>query len=93
MHQSITTICIPRTYKTIPKHFINQKMKKCNFGDILSIVEKPLRNNIDYKKVTIRIVLKKSINGNYLLENIKNGTSLKLVYNGMDFWRIFNVGL
>ncbi len=47
-------------------------MKKCNFGDILSIVEKPLRNNIDYKKVKIRIVLKKIINGNYLLENIKN---------------------
>lgn len=68
-------------------------MEKCRFGDIQSIVERPLRNDIDYKKVTIRIIVKQTLNGNYLLENTKNGLPLKIVYNGIDYWRIFTVGL
>ena len=68
-------------------------MEKCRFGDIQSIVERPLRNDIDYKKVTIRIAVQKTLNGNYLLENTKNGLPLKIVYNGIDYWRIFTVGL
>jgi len=87
-----TTICIPRIKRTIQKYFIKEKMTRCRFGVIQSIVEKPLRNDIDYKKVTIRLILNNEMNGKYLLENTKEGMALKVVYNGSDYWRIFNVG-
>jgi len=93
MSKSITTICIPRMKRTITKKFIKQKIDKCRFGIIQSIIERPLRNEIDYKKVTIRIEVQQTLNGNYLLNNTTGGNTIKIVYNGTDYWRLFKVEL
>lgn len=93
MYNSITTICIPKMKKSFTKHFIKQKIARCNFGKIQSIIERPLRNENDYKKVTIRIEVNNTTNGNYLLEKTKEGSPIKIVYNGVDYWRMFNVNL
>ncbi len=91
MQQSITTICIPRMKGSVTKRFIQNKMEKCNFGEIKSIVEKPLKYDSTLKRVILRLIIDKNNNGNYLLENTKGGAAIKVVYNGVDYWRLFTV--
>ena len=86
---SITTLCIPRMRKVLTKNYIKHKLGKCNFGIIHSIIEIPLRYETDYKKVLIRITINKDrIYGIYLLENMNNQQSIKLVHNEYEYWKI-----
>jgi len=94
MRQQIKTMCIPRISRGTTKQFIKNTVNKCNFGEIKSIVEKPLRNEIDYKKVIIRLLVDNfTINGSYLLKNTEKGNTIKIVYNNFEYWKLVNIGL
>lgn len=94
MHQSVKTICIPRIKQDTSKRFIKNTLEKCRFGDIQSIIERPLRNDKEFKKVIIRLVVNQmSNNGAYLLNNAVNGIPIKIVYNRFDYWRVVSVDL
>lgn len=89
MPTEITTLCIPRMRKVINKTYIKQKLGKCNFGIIHSIIETPLRYENDYKKVMIRITINKDkIYGIYLLNNMNNQQSVKVVHSEYEYWKI-----
>lgn len=92
MQQQIKTLCIPRIKQNCTKSFIRNTVNKCKFGEIQSIVERPLRNDKKYKKVIIRLVVDKySKNGTYLLYNTDNGNPIKIVYNDFEYWRLISV--
>ena len=94
MKQQIKTLCIPRIKQDYTKKFIRNTVNKCKFGEIQSIVERPLRNEKNYKKVIIRLMVDKySKNGIYLLYNTDNGIPLKIVYNDYEYWRLISVDL
>ena len=48
-------LCIPRMDKNIPKEYIIEKIHKLNFGYIEKIIEIPLKNGTDNKRVIIKI--------------------------------------
>jgi len=92
MKQQIKTLCIPRIKQEFTKRFIRSTVDKCGFGQIQSIIERPLRNDKQYKKVVIRLIVDKySKNGTYLQYNTDNGITLKIAYNDFEYWRLISV--
>ena len=82
-------LCIPRVEGILNRDFIYRHIKKMDVGVIKSIVEKPLRNEYDYK----RIIIKMSIDplnqrGAYILERFSKGENVKLVYEPSNNWKM-----
>ena len=84
-----TSICIPRVEKMLKRDVIYKHIQKLDVGNIKSIVEKPLRNEDNYK----RIIIKMQINqyntlGAYMLDRFSKGENVKLVYNPSTYWKL-----
>ena len=83
------SICIPRVEKMLKRDVIYKHIQKLDVGNIKSIVEKPLRNEDNYK----RIIIKMQINqynklGAYMLDRFSKGENVKLVYNPSTYWKL-----
>lgn len=83
------TICIPRVENVTNKYFVYQTLCKINAGKIKKIVEKPLKNEKNYK----RLLIKMSINqhnqtGAYILDRFSKGENIKVVYDNQEYWRV-----
>lgn len=83
------TICIPRVENVTNKDFVYQTLCKINAGKIKKIVEKPLKNEKNYK----RLLIKMSINqhnqtGAYILDRFSKGENIKVVYDNQEYWRV-----
>lgn len=83
------TMCIPRVRNIIHKDFVLTKLKKINAGKIKTIIEKPLKNEKDYKRLLIKMRLDPTHkNGAYIQERFSKGENIKIVYNNEEYWRI-----
>ena len=50
------SICIPRVEKMLKRDVIYKHIQKLDVGNIKSIVEKPLRNEDNYKRIIIKMI-------------------------------------
>jgi len=87
--ESLNSICIPRVNNTLSKEYIQMKIEQLSLGKIEYIVERPLKNEDDYKRIIIKY--KWNYNNEHV-EKIKRTIiemgSLKYVYNMPWYWKI-----
>ena len=58
------SICIPRVEKMLKRDVIYKHIQKLDVGNIKSIVEKPLRNEDNYKRIIIKMQINQYNNCN-----------------------------
>lgn len=83
------SICIPRVEKMLKREVVYKNIQKLDVGIIKSIVEKPLRNEDNYKRIIIKMVINQSKTlGAYILDRFSKGENVKLVYNPSTYWKL-----
>lgn len=83
------TMCIPRVHNVIHKDYVYEKIQKINAGKIKTIVEKPLKNEKNYKRLLIKMCVDTNhTNGAYIMERFSKGENIKVVYDNEQYWRI-----
>lgn len=80
------TLCIPRVCKDIKVNEIYNKILSLDIGKIYKIIELPVKNN-EFKKILI-IMNFKGTRGKELEKIVKEGKSLKIVYNDPWYWKL-----
>ncbi len=83
------SICIPRVERLLKRDFVYRIIDKMKMGKIKKIVEKPLRNEEQYKRIIIKMLIDPyHINGAYILERFEKGENVKLVYENTHYWKL-----
>jgi len=83
------TMCIPRVDNVTHKDFVYQKLCKIKAGKIKKIVEKPLKNEKNYKRLLIKMAINENNqNGAYILDRFSKGENIKVVYDNQEYWRL-----
>ena len=83
------TLCIPKVQNILQKDYIHRKLKKINAGKVQSIIEKPIKNEENYKRVLVKMRLNMSNDiGQYMMNHFSNGNCIKLVYHKSEYWRL-----
>mgnify|MGYP001205730545 CR=1 FL=1 len=83
------SICIPRVEKILRREVIYKHIQKMEVGIIKSMVEKPLRNEDNYKRIIIRMLINPFNRlGAYILDRFSKGENVKLVYNLSTYWKL-----
>ena len=83
---SKTFICIPRMEIDVSLDYIRKTINKLGIGAIRRVVEIPLHNDPNYKRIMIYVSW--SNKNNYILNRLQDGKSVKLVHNGPWYWRL-----
>lgn len=86
----ITTLCIPKMKKDVPRHVIREIIKKMNLGKIHSIVEKTLKHDKINKSMIIRVEIDPNgYCGKYMLNIFESGKNIRLVHkNSNSYWKL-----
>lgn len=83
-------LCIPRVSITISKKRIFDIFVKLNIGYIERIIENPLKNDANYKRIIIRVKWDNNqIMAKQIQETIKENQYINLVYEMPWFWKIY----
>jgi len=83
------TMCIPRVDNVTRKDFVYQTLCKIQAGKIKKIVEKPLKNEKNYKRLLIKMAINENNqNGAYILDRFSRGENIKVVYDNQEYWRL-----
>jgi hypothetical protein len=83
------SMCIPRVEKLLKRDVIYRHIEKMDVGIIKSIIEKPLRNEDNYKRIIIKMLINPlNTLGAYILERFSKGENVKLVYNPSTYWKL-----
>ena len=83
------SLCIPKVDANVSKDFIYKTISKLKFGQIQNIVEIPLRNDSNHK----RIIIKLWWNDNepriaHIKKDLNEIGSLKIVYDMPWYWKV-----
>jgi signal recognition particle subunit SEC65 len=81
-------ICIPRMENNIDRKQIFNIFKKLNIGYIEKIIEIPLKNENEYKRVIIKIKWNNSEQTQKIQTRLQNGEPVNIVYELPWFWKI-----
>lgn len=81
-------ICIPRMENNIDKKQIFNIFKKLNIGYIEKIIEIPLKNDNEYKRVIIKIKWNNNEETQKIKTRLQNGEPVNIVYELPWFWKI-----
>ena len=82
-------LCIPRIKSNITKEYLKNKLCKLQlFGKIERIIEIPLKNDNEHKRILIKIVWNNNNKSRKFQETIKNMGSIKYVYDFPWYWKI-----
>jgi len=83
------TMCIPRVDNVTHKDFVYKTLCKIKAGKIKKIVEKPLKNEKNYKRLLIKMAINENNqNGAYILDRFSKGENIKVVYDNQEYWRL-----
>lgn len=83
------SICIPRIETTIQKDFIISTINKLRIGMIEKITEIPLRNDINHKRIIMKIRWNNTENSLIIQNRLQNNQTIKLVYDNTPwYWKI-----
>jgi hypothetical protein len=82
-------LCIPRIKSNITKEYLKNKLCKLQlFGKIERIIEIPLKNDNEHKRILIKIIWNNNNKSRKFQETIKNMGSIKYVYDFPWYWKI-----
>jgi signal recognition particle subunit SEC65 len=81
-------LCIPRMENKIHKKEIFTIFKKLNIGYIEKIIEIPLKNENDYKRIIVRIKWNKDEQTEKIQSRLQNGEAIYIVYELPWFWKV-----
>ncbi len=81
-------LCIPRMENTINKKDIFNVFKKLNIGYIEKIIELPLKNENEYKRIIIKIKWNNSDQSEKIQTRLQNNEPVYIVYEMPWFWKI-----
>lgn len=81
-------ICIPRMENSIHRSQIFNILKKLNFGYIEKIIEIPLKNDNEYKRVIIKIKWNNNEETQKIQSRLQNGEPVNIVYELPWYWKI-----
>lgn len=83
-------LCIPRISVNFTKNYINEKIRKLNWGFIENINEIPLLKEKDFKRIVIKLKWNNNSSTIHYKNLLNQGNCVKLVYdtNLPWFWRI-----
>jgi hypothetical protein len=85
MYQSL---CIPRIESSTSKDYIYKTLCNLKMGNIINIVEIPLKNNPSYKRAIIKINWYKTNESLTIQKTLLEKGSIKIVYNMPWYWKI-----
>ena len=58
-------------------------------GSIKKIIEKPLRNESNYKRIIIKMMIDPfNVQAAYVLDRFSKGENIKLVYERSRYWKL-----
>jgi len=83
-------LCIPRMDNSITKKYIFDKIKLLKWGLISKIIEIPLKNEVDKKRIIINLKWNNNENTNIYKNKLLNNETIQLVHNSNEpfYWRI-----
>lgn len=87
MENNKLTLCIPRINNKISSKEIFKKLIKLKIGYILKLIEIPIKNSNDYKRI-ILIIEFTGDKGKQMEEYLKKGNTLKIVYDDPWYWKL-----
>jgi hypothetical protein len=82
------SLCIPRIETSITKDYIYKTICNLQVGNIINIVEIPLKNDPTHKRIIIRIIWNKTTRAFNIQKTLNDTGSIKLVYNMPWYWKI-----
>jgi hypothetical protein len=83
------SICIPRVECILKRDFVYNVIKKMKMGSIKKIIEKPLRNESNYKRIIIKMMIDPfNVQAAYVLDRFSKGENIKLVYERSRYWKL-----
>lgn len=82
----IHSICIPRVDAKISKGFIFNVFCRLRIGYIEQIIEMPIKDDPEYKRIFIKIRWNKSANANYIIRRLDENKNIKVVYSMPWYW-------
>lgn len=91
-YMTILTLTIPGVHKDVPRHYVKKTFSKLNMGDIVSIVEKPLRNEKTRKCVVVRTKVNPHTENGNRFSSMTHGDCLNVVHTPREpFWKVFKM--
>ena len=83
-------LCIPRIDNTTTKKYIFDKIRLLDWGIISKIIEIPLKNESDKKRIIINLKWNNKENTNIYKEKLLNNETIQIVHNAKEpfYWRI-----
>ena len=85
----ISNVCIPRMETSISNRFVYQILLKLNIGKINKIVEIPLKNEKDFKRVMITIQWHQyNPRSQFVQKRLCDGKNIKIVYDNPWYWKM-----
>lgn len=89
---TIMTFSIPGVQKDVPRNYVKRTFSKLNMGNILSIVEKPLRNEKSRKRVVVRTEINPHTENGNRFSTMTHGDCLNVVHTPREpFWKVFKM--
>lgn len=86
------TLSIPSVQKDVPRHYVKKTFSKLNMGNVLSIVEKPLRNEKTRKRVVVRTEVNPQTENGSRFNLMTHGDFLNVVHTPREpFWKVFKM--
>lgn len=82
------SICIPRMDNGIKREQIFDIFRKLNIGYIERISEIPLKNDMEHKRVIIKLKWNDMEKTKIIKNRLKNGEPVNIVYELPWFWRV-----
>jgi hypothetical protein len=85
------SLCIPRVNGDIKKNMILERFNELNIGKVenIDIIFKNNEKNQNFYSAFIHIQWNNSDLSNYIINRIIEGKDVKIIYDGLLFWKVF----
>ena len=88
MESEIGYLCIPKIDTNIKREFIFKKLCDLHIGYIYKLVEIPLKNNGNFKRILVKVRWNHFDTTNKIRNRITSGNPVYFVYEMPWFWKI-----
>jgi hypothetical protein len=83
-----TTLCIPKVNNEFSTNFIFKKLCLLKIGHIQKIIEIPLKNNHNCKRIIFKVSWNNETKTQFFKNKIDIGEPIFMVYDNPWFWKI-----
>lgn len=81
-------LCIPKIHVSVSRDFIFKRLCMLKVGFIQKIVEIPLKTNVNFKRILIRIIWNQDPKSVNMRVRLCDGKPVYFVYDDPWFWKI-----